>query len=172
MKIRLPILFIFLLLITGTIASAQTTECNAFTIDLKKGTLNNVKATDVQDDIKKALPCFSAEAEETTTSHCGGGVFYRTEGFFFYTTNDFIEIRDQYKGTISQPIFGKSLQESIKLLGLGKPVRQQQEEGELRHVFLKTSYGCLRLKLSLGENKTVVEIGIHYQPADQVIICQ
>jgi hypothetical protein len=159
------------LLFFSTASTAQI-SCDAFVIDLKKGTLNNLKANALQDEVKKALPCFSAEAEETTTSNCGGGIFYRTEGVFFYITNDFIEIREKYKGAISHNIFGKPLADATKELGLGKPVRQQNEEEELRYVFLKTKYGCLRLKLSSGSNKVVIEIGIHYKPADQVIICQ
>jgi hypothetical protein len=85
--------------------------------DVDKGTLNGVKGTASMDDVKKAFPCFTGESKEAGIANCGGGIFFLNHNFFFYTFNDYIEIRRDFKGKSSHNIIGNSLMNVLKILG-------------------------------------------------------
>ena len=107
------------IIITGA-AFAQlkkTAVCPAFVINILDGRVNELDPNSTIGEIKSKLPCFSGTEEETTTSKCGGGVFYKDRDIDFYTGRDYVEIREKFKGKLSIPLMGASRNSLFKWLG-------------------------------------------------------
>ncbi len=51
-------------------------------VNLKRGTVNKLKLTASQDEVKAALPCSTGDTEECSDFNCGGGVFFLNNSFF------------------------------------------------------------------------------------------
>ena len=95
----------------------QLGQCDKLYLDFKKGTLNGVSPTASMDEIKKAFPCFTGQTEEGSKFNCGGGVFFLNHQFFIYTHRDYIDIRKDFKGTLSNNALGLKKEGLIKLFG-------------------------------------------------------
>jgi hypothetical protein len=158
--------FFFLAFISiAFVSTAQ--NCDNLFVDLAKGTLNGVALTESQETVKSKFPCFTGDSEDGGDFNCGGGVFYLNHDFFFYTGNDFLEVRRNFAGTISTPLLGLSKDEAIVKLGLGESVRSEMNY-ESEYLFFNTPYGCVRLVI---ENGLVDIVAMHTKPANDVILC-
>jgi hypothetical protein len=146
---------------------AQAQDCGTLVVNLKKGTLNGVKPTATQEQVKGKLPCFTGDTEEGGDMNCGGGVFYLNNDFFCYTGRDYIEIRKRFNGKLSVPVLGMAKAGALQKLGMGKPVRTETD-GEKTFVFLKTRYGCLVLTVTSDK---VTQLAMHAKAADKVVLC-
>ena len=114
------IFFLFTgILITGIVfAQLKTTAvCPVFLVNILDGRINELDPNSTIGEIKSKLPCFSGTEEETTSSKCGGGVFYKDRDIDFYTGRDYVEIREKFKGKISIPLMGASRNSLFKWLG-------------------------------------------------------
>jgi hypothetical protein len=158
---------IFVMAISFWGAAAMAQACGNLVADLKKGTLNGLKPSASQEQVKAKLPCFTGDTEDGSDFNCGGGVFYLDNDFFFYTGNDYIEFRSKFDGKLSMPLLGLSKSAAVKKAGMGNAVRTEKE-GNTEHVFLKTSYGCLVLKVEGGK---VVRVSMYAKPAKDAELC-
>jgi hypothetical protein len=158
-------LFVLLACFLGNAMMAQS--CDKLVADVKKGTLNGLKPTATQEQVKEKLPCFTGDTKDGSDFNCGGGVFYLDHDFFYYTGNDYIEFRKNFKGKLSIPLLGLSKAAAVKKAGMGKAVRTEKE-GDTEYVFLKTTYGCLMLKIEDGK---VVKVAMYAKPAKDAELC-
>jgi hypothetical protein len=148
-------------------SSAFAQNCDNLVVDLKKGTINGLKPTATQEQIKQKLPCFTGESEDGGEFNCGGGVFFLDNDFYCYTGKDYVEVRKKFTGTLSIAVLGLGKAAAIKKLGMGKAVRTQTED-DATYLFFKTAYGCIVLKVA--DNK-VEYIAMHSKPAAKVELC-
>ena len=110
--------FLFMMIVMTASAQLKTTPvCPAFTVNILRGTVNGVEPDYSPGQIKQVFPCFTSEETETSTSACGGGLFYKDKDIYFYTGRDYIEIREKFKGTISLPLMGANRNSLFKWLG-------------------------------------------------------
>lgn len=142
-------------------------ECDTVKVNLKRGTVNGLTLKASQENIKEKLPCFTGDTEDGSDYNCGGGVFFLENDFFFYSGRDYVEFREKFNGQLSVPVLGLTRAAAVKKLALGKPVRTQQN-GDNQHVFFKTRYGCLRLRVEAGK---VTLVAMHAQPVGKVVLC-
>ncbi len=92
-------------------------QCEQLFLDLEKGTLNGVSPSVSMDQVKVDFPCFTGDTKEGSDSNCGGGVFFLKHDFYFYTHNNYIEVRKKFAGKVSKPVLGKTSEQLISLLG-------------------------------------------------------
>ena len=100
-------------------ANAQlktTSVCPPFEVDVLEGTVNGLPASATIGEIEKKFPCFENTIPETNGSTCGG-VYFQNKGMFFYTERDYIEVRENFKGKLSLPLFGTSRNSLFNWLG-------------------------------------------------------
>ncbi|HSU28202.1 MAG TPA: hypothetical protein VLJ68_07465 [Chitinophagaceae bacterium] len=154
-----------LLFILITSFSSQAQDCSKLFVDIKKGTINDLKPTATQAEVKAKFPCFTASTEDGSTINCGGGVFFTDHNFYYYTGNDFIDVRRGFTGTFSIDLFDKS-ENDVKTL-LGKNAGGL-EDGPNRYLFFDTSYGSIVLKMVRGK---VDEILIYTKKPEEVELC-
>jgi hypothetical protein len=159
------LLFVLLTCFLGNAIMAQS--CDKLVADLKKGTLNGLKPTATQEQVKEKLPCFTGDSEDGGAFNCGGGVFFLNNDFFCYTGRDYIEIRSKFSGKLSIPVLGLTKAAAIKKLGMGKAVRTEKD-GDTAFLFFKTAYGCVRLTIVDG---IVDQVAMHSKPAAKVELC-
>jgi hypothetical protein len=152
------------LLMLSNIARSQ--GCDKIHVDIEKGTINGLFPKASQEEVKKEFPCFSGETADGSSSNCGGGVFYKAQGFFFYTGKDNINIRKGFTGTFSVNLFDVSEKEAIKILG--KPEGDLKDEDGITFVFFKKSYGCVVLRI---EKDKVTEIFLYGTAPDEIDLC-
>ncbi len=135
-----------------------TNDCRSVVFDLDKGTINGIKPTVSQDDVRAALPCFTGSTPDGDRLNgmlynYGGGVFFNNHNFYFYTGLDFIEVRSDFTGTVSPNLLGASKE---RVNGAyGRPTLTSNGS-----YFYMMSYGCLQFEL---RNNVVYEIRSHYQ---------
>ncbi|MCB0837063.1 MAG: hypothetical protein KDE26_10440 [Bacteroidetes bacterium] len=146
-------------------------------LDLEKGTFNNVSPTASMDEVKKKFPCFTGETEEGQSINCNGGVFFLNHDFYFYTGNDYIEVRLGFNGKISQNLLGKTIEEVEEILGKPDLIPVDESEDEWGNMFpdniqylYKRKYGALGLAFD-PETREVKKIAVHSRKAKDVEIC-
>lgn len=93
------------------------TACPDFVVDILDGTVNGLKTNVNLEEFKVKLPCFSSTEEETSSSKCGGGAFYKDRDLYFYSGRDYVEIREKFKGKMSIPLMGAKRGSLFKYLG-------------------------------------------------------
>lgn len=131
--------FIVACLCLAVVSQAQLkskTECPPFEVDILDGRINGYKANTPTAQIKNKWPCFSSV--DGDTAKCGEVVYYKDKGITFYTTRDYIEIVEGFKGKLSIPLLGAGRGAMFKHLGNPR-VKDDDWEG------YQTSYGCLVL---------------------------
>jgi hypothetical protein len=110
--------FLFTITVASVKAQLKTTPiCNSFVVDILDGKVNGVLPDFTNGQIKQSLPCFTSEEPENSSSKCGGGVFYKDKGVYFFTGRDYIEIRENFKGKMTIPLMGASRNSLFKWLG-------------------------------------------------------
>jgi hypothetical protein len=140
-------------------------NCDNLRVDLTTGTLNGVAPTASPEEVKAQLPCFTGETAEGEIYNYGGGVFFLNHDFYFYTYQDYLEIRKDFKGTLSQPVMGATAKRLIAMIG--QPDRKTGDYQGHTAFFYRTDYGTLRLSFD-SKGRQVVEVGIHAVPPSQV----
>lgn len=125
--------------------------CNHLMLDLHRGTLNGLAPTASQAQVKQYLPCSTGDTADGEVYNYGGGVFFLDHDFFMYTGKDFIEVRRDFKGSVTDNMMAKSKAEIMSLYG------QAAINNDYR-VFYNTQYGCLRFSFN---GASVKEIGVY-----------
>jgi len=90
-------------------------NCNAFSVDLLNGKVNDVRPDFTGAQIKSKFPCFTSEDAETTK--CGGVIYYKDRDLKFFTGRDYVEIGPAFKGQLSIPVMGTKRGTLFKYLG-------------------------------------------------------
>jgi hypothetical protein len=175
------ILILLIAIASVTIVHAQKANsnkpkkpCPAFVLNLDNGTLNSLKPTASQQQIKAKLPCFTGVTENGSGTNCGGGVFYLNDAIFFYTGLKVLNIRDGFKGKI------KSGGKTVQLLGaskttlntyLGEAFSMTLEDEEANNFTLnyKTKWGTLKV---IFVNNVANEMHLGYKIPDEFKICE
>lgn len=147
-----------------TVAQLKTTKlCPAFAVDILDGKVNGLRCTDNVAQIKSKLPCFSGAEEESATAKCGGGVFYKDQDIYFYTSRDYVEIGPKFKGKLSVPLMGAARNGVYKWLGNPKLK-------DVNWDAYTTSYGILILYFNKA-NK-VNKIQLSTQTTETISLCE
>lgn len=105
-------------LFLASVSMAQlraTVTCPAFEVDIIDGKVNGFKPNVVAGQIKRKFPCFTSTTTDSTK--CGEGIFYKDKGISFYTTRDYVEINESFKGKLSVPLIGAARGSLFKTLG-------------------------------------------------------
>ncbi len=148
----------------------ENNACENLFLDLDEGTLNGLKASANPQDVKQALPCFTGQTPDGAEVNCGGGVFYLNHDFYFYSGDNYIEVRDNFSGRISFDLLQKRTSEVIFVLG--EPTREEEIvkwDGTYRkHFFYERKYGTL--SLVFVENK-LQKIAIHQTDYTSTRLC-
>src|SRR6476620_11015657 len=82
-----------------------TPVCSTFNVDVVDGSINNMYPESPMGDIKNRMPCFTQAIDEPSATGCAG-VFYKDKGISFYTYREYIEITENFKGTMTLPLMG------------------------------------------------------------------
>jgi hypothetical protein len=134
---KIPFLLGFLCLTIVSKAQLKATvTCPSFEVDILDGKVNGFKANTIPGQIKQKWPCFTSTT--TDSAKCGEGVYYKDKGISFYTTRDYVEITEGFKGKLSIPLMGSARGSLFKTLG--NP--QMKDAGWDAY---QTNYGCLIL---------------------------
>lgn len=114
-KLKFLIISIFF---TGNLfAQLKTTPvCPPFTVDILNGSVNNLTPKSNWEEVKNIFPCFSKLMKSDSASLCGG-VFYYDKGINFFTTRNYIEILENFKGKMSPQLLGISRGNLFAILG-------------------------------------------------------
>ena len=80
--------------------------CPDFYVDILDGTVNGLKPSNTQLEIKEKFPCFTSAEAESADSKCGGGIFFKTKDLYFYTRRKYVEVGPKFAGKTSLPILG------------------------------------------------------------------
>lgn len=113
----------------------STPYCPPFNIDILDGNVNKLYAQSPYGDVKNRLPCFTDAIDELQGSGCGG-VFFKDKGVYFYTYRNYIEIRDNYTGTMTFPLMGADRGSLFKWIGLPKVKDNAWEVYQMRYGIL------------------------------------
>jgi hypothetical protein len=120
---NMKILFLFFACMIGSLACrAQlktTPVCPPFTVDILAGIVNKLNPKSTMGEIEKSLPCYSDIVEVSDSIKCAG-IFYKDKGLSFYTDRNYIEIGENFKGTLSPALMGASRSSLFQYLGYPK----------------------------------------------------
>lgn len=131
--------------------------CNNLVLDLNQGTLNGLVPTVSQAQVKQYLPCATGDTEDGEVYNYGGGVFFLDHDFFMYTGKDFIEVRQDFKGNVTDNMMSKSKAEIIARYGIATIDNGYK-------LFFNRQYGCLRFTFN---GTSVKEIGVYSASCEQ-----
>jgi hypothetical protein len=127
----------FLCLASVSMAQLRATvTCPPFEVDILDGKVNGFKANTIAGMIKNKWPCFSSVTNDS--AKCGEAVYYKDKGITFYTSRDYVEITEGFKGKLSVPLLGTPRGGLFKTLGNPK----MKDAGWDAY---QTSYGTLIL---------------------------
>jgi hypothetical protein len=73
------------------------TECNAITVDVYKGWINQAGPNIDPEQIKAKLPCFTRFEKEGNESKCGGGIYYDDKDFKYLIQREYIVIGENLR---------------------------------------------------------------------------
>jgi hypothetical protein len=112
------LIFIALIFISlpGFSQLKATVRCPVFDVDILEGNVNKVYPRSTTGEIKEMFPCYTDEVKKTDSTACAG-VFIKTQGLYFYTDRDYIEIRDTYHGKMEPALMGAARASLFKILG-------------------------------------------------------
>lgn len=113
-----------------------TVACPAFEVDVLDGKVNGFKANTIPGQIKGKWPCFTSTT--TDSAKCGEAIYYKDKGITFYTSRDYVEITEGFKGKLSIPLLGAPRGSLFKTLGNPKMKDADWDA-------YQTNYGCLIL---------------------------
>ena len=103
-------------------ASAQlkaTVLCPPFTVDLLDGNVNKqIYPKSTLGEIEKMFPCFTDKVEGDS-AHCSR-LFYVKNGISFFPERTYIEIHENFKGTLKPALMGAARSSLFSMLGYPK----------------------------------------------------
>lgn len=148
---------------TTTKAQLRSTPfCPPFNINVLDGTVSGLYPQSPHGDIKNRLPCFTEATDELSEWGCGG-VFFKDRGIYFHTYRDYIEIRQDFKGTMTLPIMNAQRSSLFRWLGLPKVKDVNWEAYQMK-------YGTLVVFLS--QEGTVNRIIISSKSPETLRLCE
>jgi len=106
MKQLLSIAFFMGILSVGMGQLKAKVKCPDLYVDVLNGTVNDIKPSYTQNEIKEKFPCFTSAEEESESAKCGGGVFFKDKDLYFYTRRKYVEIGPKFVGKTSLPLLG------------------------------------------------------------------
>lgn len=150
-KILLFILFASCMNYAGA-QLVPTAKCDDFYVDILDGKVNGVRPDFTMGQIKTKLPCFtSSDSSGSSSSKCGGTVFFANRGVYFYTDRDYIEIKEPFKGKLSLPILGAD--RKILFKWLGNPALKDDAWDAF-----ETKYGILVLHYNKSNKVSLIQM--------------
>ncbi|HEY6062769.1 MAG TPA: hypothetical protein VIV35_04115 [Chitinophagaceae bacterium] len=115
---KMPFLLCGLLYSSFVLAQLKTTPiCPDFVVDILDGRIGELDPRSTIGQVKEKFPCFTSTEDESVSSRCGGGVFYKTKDIYFYTARNYIEIGPAFKGKLSIPLMGANRNNLFRWLG-------------------------------------------------------
>jgi len=141
-------------------------KCKDIKASIIKGDVNGLTTESSMADVKKALPCFTGEGEEGGTANCGGGVFYRENEIYFYTSKDYIEIRSGFLGKLDTPLFGRDIRQANDYFT--KPVKTEEKSSGTYHYY-KQKYGTLIIRTN---DDAIDLVQLWKSKWDEVVLCE
>lgn len=141
-----------------------TPVCPTIIVDILDGKINSeLFANSTINEIKGKLPCFSSVEEETASSKCGGGVFYKDKDIYFYTGRDYVEIGEKFKGRLTIPLIGAARNGLFKWLGNAK-IKDVNWDA------YQTAYGTLILYFNKAGK--VNKLQFSTKPSESLSLCE
>jgi len=148
-------------------ASNSFPECQLFTFDLSDGTINGVKPSLSQNEIREWIPCYTRITPNGADGDCRGAVVYEPHHFTFYTyMDDHIEVKRGFKGK-GDTLFLLNRSEVRKLLGT--PVQNSLTAENQDKDFFTTEYGCIRVQY---KDDLPILIAPHYTDCESLHWCE
>jgi hypothetical protein len=95
-------------------------KCPDLYIDILNGTVNDIKPSNTQTEIKDKFPCFTSTEDESETAKCGGGVFFKDKDLYFYTKRKYVEVGPKFIGKTSILLLGTKRGSLFTKLGNAK----------------------------------------------------
>lgn len=139
----------FLCLASVSMAQLKASvACPPFEVDILDGKVNGFKANTIAGMIKNKWPCFSGVTNDS--AKCGEGVFYKDKGISFYTSRDYVEITEGFKGKLSVPLLGSARGSLFKTLG--NPVMKDASWDAYQ-----TNYGTLVLHFNKANKVRLIQ---------------
>ena len=92
-------------------------ECPDLYVDVLNGTVNDLKPSYTQLEIKEKFPCFTSAEDETADAKCGGGIYFKDKDLYFYTRRKYVEVGAKFIGKTSIPILGTKRNSLFTKLG-------------------------------------------------------
>ncbi len=115
---KMSFLLCGLLFSWSALAQLKTTPiCPDFVVDILDGRVGELDPRSTIGQVKEKFPCFTSAEDESASSRCGGGVFYKNKDIYFYTGRNYIEIGPAFKGRLSIPLMGASRNNLFRWLG-------------------------------------------------------
>ena len=108
-------------------------KCPDFYVDVLDGTVNGLKPSHTQNEIKEKFPCFTSAEEESNEAKCGGGIYFKDKDISFYTKRKYIEVGPKFIGKTSIPLLGTKRGTLFKTLGNPKIKDDTWEAYEMQY---------------------------------------
>lgn len=156
--------FIIGCLCLASVSMAQlraSVACPAFEVDILDGKVNGFRPNVVAGQIKGKFPCFTSTTTDSTK--CGEGIFYKDRGISFYTTRDYVEINESFKGKLSVPLIGAARGSLFKVLGNPKMKDATWDA-------YQTSYGTLVLHFNKANKVRLIQFSTN--GTDLLSLCE
>lgn len=104
---RLPLILLFMSILSVGMGQLKAkVKCPDLYVDVLNGTVNDIKPSYTQNEIKEKFPCFTSAVDETPDAKCGGGIFFKDKDLYFYTKRDYVEVGPKFIGKTSIPLLG------------------------------------------------------------------
>lgn len=139
MKMKLSFLALAIIFTCQSIQAQlrSTPYCSPFNVDILDGSVSKMFPQSPYGDIINRLPCYTEAVDELTSGGCGG-VYFKDKGVYFHTYRDYIEIKENYIGSMSLPLMSARRNNLFKWLG--NPVKR-----DIMWEVYQMSYGSLVL---------------------------
>jgi hypothetical protein len=117
MKQLFSVVFFMSILSIGMGQLKAKVKCPDLYVDVLNGTVNDIKPSQTQLEIKEKFPCFTSAVDETADAKCGGGIYFKDKDLYFYTKRDYVEVGPKFLGKTSIPILGTKRNSLFSKLG-------------------------------------------------------
>lgn len=138
------------------------TECNAITVDVYKGWINQAGPNIDPEQIKAKLPCFTRFEKEGNESKCGGGIYYDDKDFKYIIQREYIVIGEKFKGKFNIPLLSARRDDLFKWFGNPKLKDAKWEAYQMQ-------YGTLIVYFN--DKKLVNKIVMSTKSTDDIDLC-
>jgi len=141
-----------------------TVKCPVIEVDVLNGIINHsILPSSTVGEIKLHLPCFTSFEDESATAKCGGGVSYKKDDVYFFTSRDYVEIGPAFTGKLSLPLMGASRNNLFHWLGAPQ-IKEAHWEA------FQTSYGILILYYDTADK--INKIQFSSKTAQTIQLCE